>query len=81
MKRTHEENARIAAELMTGCQKDEEWGEDERQPWTDHQAIADAIIEGRPVDEILEMVEMDRWTETYVWVKNELAEFDEEDSE
>ncbi|MEN6421127.1 MAG: hypothetical protein ABFD76_04205, partial [Smithella sp.] len=61
----------IATELMTGCQRDEDWGEDERTPWTDHQAIADAIISGKSVDEILNMREMENWPDTYVWVKNQ----------
>ena len=57
---------------MVGCQTDEEWGEDERNPHTDHRAIADAIEAGDDVDEILNMPEMDRWPETYEWVKNAL---------
>lgn len=62
----------IARELMVGCQSDEEWGEDERTPWTDHQAIADAILRGDNIDDILNMPEMEKWPETYVWVKNQL---------
>jgi hypothetical protein len=62
----------IAEELMSGCQTDEEWGEDERKPWTDHETIAEAIRDGMAIDEILNMPEMESWPETYVWVKNEL---------
>lgn len=61
----------IATELMSGCQSDEEWGEDERKPWTDHMAIAEAIRDGKSRDEILQMEEFEHWPETYVWVKNE----------
>jgi phenylalanyl-tRNA synthetase beta subunit len=74
MNRTQAENERIAHELMSGCQKDEEWGEDSRTPWTDHQAIADAILEDLPVDDILAMPEFECWPDTYDWVKNELGE-------
>ena len=70
--RTHYENKKIATELMIGCQKDDEWGEDERLPWTDHQSIADAILNDASIDEILAMDEMDRWPDTWDWVKNAL---------
>ena len=76
--RTAQENNRIAAELMSGCQSDEDWGEDDRTPWTDHQAIAAAIISNTPAVEILNMPEMDSWPDTYVWVRNELRCFDSE---
>ena len=68
----YEDRIRIATELMSGCPSDEEWGEDERQPWADHQAIADAIVRGDSADEILSMDEMDRWPDTYSWVRLEL---------
>lgn len=68
----NDDRIRIATELMSGCQSDEEWGEDDRKPWTDHRAIADAIVRGDSADEILSMDEMDRWPDTYSWVKREL---------
>ena len=64
----------IADELMTGCDHDEDWGQDERKPWTDHETIAEAIRGGTPKCDILNMSEMESWPETYEWVKNELKE-------
>ena len=54
----------IAIELMEGCP---------RESLLDHQKIADMIIMGKPIDEILNLPEMDSWPETYVWVKEALS--------
>ncbi len=62
-------NQQIATELMAGCHADNEWGEDSRKPWTDHQALADAILDGAPRAEILEMAELDSWPETREWLE------------
>ncbi len=67
-------NQQIATELMAGCQSDEEWGEDSRKPWTDHQSVADAILDGTPPAEILEMPELDSWPETREWLESNLPE-------
>ena len=57
----------LADELMVGCP------EDDPEMFSDHLAIADAIRRGDPVDTILGMSEIDRWPDTYVWVKHRLG--------
>ena len=78
--RTVEENARIVEELMSGCPEDEGF-EDCRTPRTDHQKMADAIIDGVSKKEILEMDEMEYWPETYTWLENEIPDDEDEDAE
>jgi len=51
----------IAQELLDGCPADE---------LPDHEAIAAAIMNGEPIERILGMVEVDRWPETYVYLKS-----------
>ena len=75
MKRTQKENNRIARDLMCGCPKDEEWGEDDREPWTDHTELANAILEGKSSLEIEEMEEAKRWPESQEWIERELSVF------
>ena len=52
----------IATDLMRCCP-------DDLKP--SHQKIADAIENGKPVDDILDMC--DDWPDTYIWLKNELV--------
>jgi len=51
----------IAQDLLDGCPAEE---------LSDHEAIAAAIMDGEPMDRILEMAEVDRWPETYVYLKS-----------
>lgn len=53
----------IAIELMKECPEESR---------ADHQAIASAIERGDSRTTILNMDEVQRWPETYVWLKNEL---------
>ncbi len=54
----------IANDLVHGCPDDS---------YADHAAIADALVRGDDASAILEMAELSRWPETYVWLKSELA--------
>ena len=60
---TAKNRKRIATELLEGCP-------DESR--VDHETIAHAILRGDSPDDILDMPEVDRWPETYVWLKTEL---------
>ena len=40
---------------------------------SDHEAIARAIIDGTPFDQILEMRETNDWPSTYSWLKTKFG--------
>ena len=54
----------IAAELMDGVPEESR---------SDHEAIARAIIDGTPFDQILEMRETNDWPSTYSWLKTKFG--------
>ena len=56
--------SQIANEMMRGCPADSR---------ADHEAVAAALVRGDDAAAILKMAELDRWPETYVWLKSELA--------
>lgn len=55
---------KLAAELLKG-----DLGESQ----ADHEAIARALTRGHSTEAILAMSELERWPETYSWLKTELA--------
>jgi hypothetical protein len=55
--------ATLANELMQGVSIDAR---------EDHEAIAEALRRGDTAQEILGMAELDRWPETYSWLRNEI---------
>ncbi len=52
----------IAGELMQGCP------EEGRE---DHETVAQAILLGWGIDSIMGMEELNRWPETYSWLRGE----------
>lgn len=54
----------IAQEILRDCSA---------ESLNDHKVIAEAIKRGDSIDKILNMAEIDRNPETYVWVKNILG--------
>jgi hypothetical protein len=61
--RRHMNREQIATELMKGCPTESR---------EDHEAIAEAVRAGESVESILKMDEVDRWPETYAWLKSAL---------
>ena len=55
----------IANELLRNCPA---------ECLEDHEVIAQAILDGKGKDAILDMPETDRWPETWSWLNCELAE-------
>lgn len=43
----------------------------------DHTAIACAVVDGKSWDQIEKMQELNNWPSTYVWLKKEMEEIDE----
>lgn len=54
----------IATELLAGCPEESR---------ADHKAVAEAIRRGATWDELSAMPELDRWPESYIWVRGEIA--------
>ncbi len=67
MNRSDTENRRLAEELMEGCPED---------LLDDHETIADAISADLPGDDILDLPEMESYSDTYVWIKDRLSDID-----
>jgi hypothetical protein len=61
--RTQEENNSIAEELMDCCPT---------ESFADHNAIAEAIRNGKSREYILNMEQANAYPDTYVWLKGEL---------
>lgn len=57
----------IVQELLSGCTE---------ECASDYRKIACKILSGYSVRSILNMPELNRWPETYVWIKNALTELD-----
>jgi hypothetical protein len=53
----------IAYELMLGCPD---------ESFLDHEKIADAIKSGLFFDDICSTTDIDKWPDTYAWVKRSL---------
>jgi hypothetical protein len=58
------DRAEIAAELLTNCPD---------ESFKDHRTIAAAIRRGDDPTTIMSMPEVERWPETYSWLKYELS--------
>ena len=55
---------RIATELLHNCPQESR---------ADHEAIARAIRAGATLEKIVDMPEVDRWPETYTWLKAKMT--------
>jgi len=52
----------LANELLHGCPD---------AALIDHERIADAIMSGNSLDDILQLPELQRWPETYAWLSRQ----------
>jgi len=63
------DRSEIARRLMYGCAQGLLHG-CPAEALPDHEIIAAAIMDGKSMEQILEMAEVDRWPETYVYLKS-----------